>query len=311
MPQLQPQQQQGFSLPEIMISLSLGLILLAVSAQVLISSVKMNRIAQQQLDMQYTAQVVKNNLTSDLHRAGFYTAFLNQNDIGGTASHTPFQPHCKGGDEHFAHMLFPKIYGVNGGTGDFVCLEKHIAGSDVLMIKFLQQVAEVDTRSTAQHQLYLRANLENAKLFKAKDRSNIRNQLNSNESNREILFQVHSRMYYVRDTGRSCNKQAIAGLYREYSNHHSQMMAEEIASGIEQLQFQYWINDSKKHAHEIALHEWPKVSAVSVDLLLVSECEEVVNHAPRRFELADISVTEESPVRKQRAHFRFDIALRN
>ncbi len=302
---------KGISLLEIMISLSLGLVLLLVSAQVLIGAVKLNRIAQQQLDMQYTAQVIKNNLTTDLHRAGFYSAFLNPHDIGGTASHQTFQPQCKGGDERFAHMLFPKLYGVNGGTGDFLCLEKQLVSSDVLMIKFLQQVAQVDTRSSAQHQLYLRANLEQAKLFKAKDKDNSRNHLNSSASNKENLFQVHSRIYYVRDTGRSCDGVPITALYREYSNHDSYMMAEEIASGVEQLQFQYWITDQKKHAHEIALHDWAKVDAVSVDLLLMSECEEAMNHAPRLFELADVRFLEASPVRKQRAHFQFDIALRN
>ena len=132
--------QKGFSLPELMVCLALGIMLLTVCAQSMIHSVRLNRIAHQQMEMQYSAQVVRNILSRDIQNAGHYLWFLKQHTIAGTAKAEVFKQECKGGDESFAHALSPKVFGLNTTKGNFACLEKYIPGSDVLILKLLQNV---------------------------------------------------------------------------------------------------------------------------------------------------------------------------
>jgi hypothetical protein len=89
------------------------------------------------------------------------------------------------------------------------------------------------------------------------------------------------------------------------------MKAEEIVSGVEQMQFLYALNGELKNASELSIDEWGKISAVSVSVLFRSDCYENIFSTSKSFILADFEYVPTIKNIYQRQKYNFDISLRN
>lgn len=299
---------QGFTLIEIMIAMTLGSVLLFVSGQIMIHAAKTNRLAQQQNLIQESATVAKFFLERDIHRAGYYGGLKEGDSISGSGKVNAFEKICEGGDEDFALMLFPKIFSLNNARKEYRCLENYVANTDILTLRYLLPIKEIDNNSNKRHKLYMRVSANQGRVFKAKDEKHYSNQ--SIEKSAD-LFEVKTYIYYVRKTGRKCNGEESSGLYREYNNNKGFMEAEEIVSGVEQIQYRFLVNGDLKNADQIADDEWSLVEMVSVSLLLRADCAENFPSNGKAFLLQDFEFHLNTKKSFLRQTFHFDIALRN
>lgn len=299
---------KGFTLIEIMIAMFLGSALLLISAQVLIHAAKTNRIAQQQAIMQEAASLAKYFLERDIHRSGYYGGLKPNDTMGGTENVQSFIKKCEVADENFAAMLFPKIFALNNTRKDYACIENYVADSDVLVLRYLLPAKQVATESNKHQKLYIRISALGGLLFKAINKDHYANNFSDTIGD---LFEVKSYIYYLRDTGRECDGDSIMGLYREYNNGKGLMEAEEIISGLEQIQYRFLVNNQLKNAEQVLDEEWQEVDAVSVSILLRAECSESLVAQAQSFLLQDFNFVPIGDKSFIRQVFHFDIVLRN
>ncbi len=301
---------KGFSLLELMIAMSLSIIFLLLSSGALIQSARTNRIAQEQSYLQDGAYIAKNFLEQDLRRAGYFAGLTSVEEISGSSKIVPFDNKCEKGNDQFARQLFPKLFGLNNLAKDFFCLENHYLNSDILAMHYLFPVDSIDGSASKKNMLYMRAGTSQGKLFKARDQANSSNKITDEISG---LYELHARIYYIRDTGRRCDGQIVSALFREYNNSNGFMEAEEIVSGVEQLQIQYSIDGSLLNADEInSEHDWKQVDALSIWILMRSDCFENTHHKSKPFLMGDMYFDEKENGRNRLSQlYKFDISLRN
>lgn len=299
---------KGFTLIELMIAMFLGSTLLLISGQVLIHAAKTNRIAQQQGLLQESAVLAKYFLETDIRRSGYYGGLQQDGNIAGTEKVQSFIKACEGGDEKFAMMLFPSLFALNNTRGNYACLENYVVNSDVLVLRYLLPVKQVETESSKRHKLYMRVSTLGALLFKAMNKDHYSNKFPDNTGD---LFEVKTYIYYLRNTERECDGEVITGLFREYNNNKGYMEAEEIVSGIEQMQFRFFVNDQLKNADQVLDDEWQNIDAISVSILLRAECSEHMLGNKNAFQLQDFEYVPASNASFLRQIFHFDITLRN
>jgi len=89
------------------------------------------------------------------------------------------------------------------------------------------------------------------------------------------------------------------------------MEAEEIISGIEQMQLRFLLNDQLLNADEVSNEEWRDVRAVSFSLLLRADCSESFPYKDTPFYLQDFVYQPETNKAFIRQIYNFEIALRN
>jgi len=299
---------EGFSLIEILIAMTLGSVLLFVSGQIMIHAAKTNRLTQQQKIIQESATVAKFFLERDIHRAGYYGGLKEGDPILGSGKVKTFKKNCEGGDEDFALMLFPKIFSLNNSLKEYHCLENYVANTDILTLRYALPIKKIDNNSNKRHKLYMKVSANEGRVFKAKDQKHYSNQ--SIEVSAD-LFEIKTYIYYLRKTGRSCSGEESSGLYREYNNNKGFMEAEEIVSGVEQIQYRFFVNGALKNADQISDDEWSLVELVSVSLLLRADCAENFPSNGKTFLLQDFEFHPDSKKSFLRQTFHFDIALRN
>ena len=290
--------------------MSLSIVFLLLSSSALIESARTNRIAQEQSYLQEGAYIAKSFIEQDLRRAGYFAGLTSVEEISGTAKIVPFDKKCDKGSNQFVRQLFPKIFGLNNFAKDFFCLENHLSGSDILSMHYIVPRDTINNSASKKNMLYMRIGATQGKLFSARDQANSGNQIIDEISG---LYELHARIYYIRDTGRRCDGQIIPALFREYNNANGFMEAEEIVSGLEQLQIQYSVNGELLNADEISdAYDWEQVDAISIWLLMRSDCFEITKHKSKRFFLGDIYFDEtESGGNTFRQLYKFDISLRN
>jgi prepilin-type N-terminal cleavage/methylation domain-containing protein len=301
---------KGFSLLELVIAMALGAIFLLLSSSALIQSAKTNRIAQEHSYLQEGAFFAKEFLEQDLRRAGYYAGLKSAQEITGSSKIVPFDKTCAKASDQFVRQVFPKIFGLNNFAKDFLCVEKHYLNSDILSMHYLRPTEAVNSAANKNDMFYMRVSTTQGKFFKARDQANSGNQI-IDEHNE--LYELVALIYYVRDTGRRCDSAVIPGLYREYNNASGFMEAEEIVSGVEQLQIQYSINGMLFNADEITgEQQWQSVDAVSIWLLMRSDCFEFSDPQDRQFQMGDIYFDERFNNKNYlRQLYKFDISLRN
>lgn len=277
--------EKGFTLVEIMVAMFLASVLLIMSTQVLIEISKSNRQAHQSLLMQEAGNLARQMLERDIRRAGFFAGLTQTSGIGGSAALENFTPECFKDDERFARMLFPALMAFDGLPDKFSCLASVLPEGDVLVLRYLQAVPSVSTNTKDANKLYMKISLNEGKLFKAKDKDYYKNNLVSDNKG---LYEVITYIYHLRETTRQCDGKPVLALFREYNNSDGYMNAEEVVSGIVQMQFQFLHEGLFKNARELEIEDWSNVESIAVDLLLVSECMEAHNSEAREIPLGDL-----------------------
>jgi len=299
---------KGFTLIELLIAIFLSAILFSISAGVIINSTQLNRLAQQQMRMEDSANVAKYFIERDIRRSGYYSTLNDKSLLKGTLAIKNFSKECHSDDEKFPLMLYPFVFGLNNSAKGYHCISDYVADSDVLTLRYIRPVTEVKTNKTARHKVYMRLSSNQVRMFKAKDSNYYKNTI----AGVSELFEVKAHIYYLRKTNRKCDGQDVFGLYREYNTDQGFMKAEEIVSGVEQLQIRYLVNDSLVNADVLTSgDDWKLVQGISVTLLLRSHCKEGSAKTKPSFQLEDMVFTPKYNLGFQRQIYQFYVGLRN
>lgn len=278
--------QLGVSLIELMIAVVVALILLAGLFQVYLST-KQSYNAQEQLArMQEGGRFALDLITRDLRRSGFWGGNVDLTTITGTSPGPVDADHiCAKNNNRWGRMVEWRVSGLNQNMapGGYDCATDHIAGTDILTVRYADAETIADADVAADNGLYLRTTIFRSRVMTGALKDAADNEIPP--ENPAItpthLLPVNRRLvshaYYVGDTGRTCpGGQQILALHRITLDPASGLpIPEELATGVEQFQVRYLVNGAEYvDAQNVDSNDWPNVEAVRVWLLMRGECPE-------------------------------------
>lgn len=305
---------RGFTLIELLISLLVGGVLIMASLSVVSSMGRVNTKLFLQSQMQVNARFAKMFISHDLHKAGFYGGLDSDSKIDGSVSLKNNPTTCPVKRNELLRTFFPRVSGWNDTNEGVRCVDnKSYLRGDILVSHFSVPILNISRSKRNKKKLYLSVSNLDGKVFEARDRLANINQFNRNNVNH---FEIGASVIYIKNSGRKCEGKHIPALFREQVNSKGVPVAEEIVTGVEHLQFQYWIGNRLLNADEIDLEsDWQSVSAVQVWMLMRSECPlvELINDGiDKTYFLGDVQVKDSSLGEGYiRSLYRFDVALRN
>ena len=283
--------QRGFSLIELMITVVVSLLLLGGLIQVYLST-KQSYNAQEQLArMQESGRFGMDLITGDLRRAGYWGGNVDVSTI--TGSPGPVVPaHACGASNNWGRMIRWRVSGLNNTNAGYGCATGYVGGTDILTIRYSGPEPLAPAAMLNASGLYLRSTLFLGRVMTgATSGLNLLPPLDPTTPP-HLLATVRplvSNAYFVGDSPRTCNGQAVPSLYRVSLDPATGLPGapEEIASGIEQMQVRYLLNDAYVDADAVA--DFADVRAVRVWLLARGECPEAGLNNANVYDMGDVS----------------------
>lgn len=227
--------QRGLTLIEIMIALAIGSILVAAAGKILISS-KRNVEAQLSLQhIQESARYALDLIGRDLRRAGYF-AGLHVASIEGTSAPLEADGKCPLSDA-WGRMLARPVFGLNDSNAGYDCIpDSDYLRGDIVVMRYADPTAV--TGALFDKQLYLRSNASTGALFTG-SRSD-ENQI----AGPAVVNKIVAHAYYIRPSTTLCpDGSSPPALWRESLDANGRPVAEELMTGVEQLQLQYGVAD--------------------------------------------------------------------
>jgi hypothetical protein len=152
----------------------------------------------------------------------------------------------------------------------------------------------IETGALSANQFYLRSSLFEGKIFAGASEAQPDNVvLDQPQSVRELI--AHA--YFVGDSGRTCNGQAVPSLFRVRLDANSQPIVDELLPGVENFQVQYGIGGQYVDANAVA--NWDQVITARFWLLIRSECSESGFADGRTYTLGNQIITPADGFRRQ------------
>jgi hypothetical protein len=298
--------ETGLTLVELMVSIVVGLLLIAGVIQVYLSS-KQSYNAQVQLArMQETGRFATDLITRDLRRAGYWGGNADLSTFVGNPG--PAVPaHACGSDNSWARMIERRVSGRNGTNAGYNCAIDYRAGTDILTVRYAgpERLAAAALQPNG---LYLSSTIVlgwvlTGALAADGDNAAPAEITGGPEHLRPVLRAINSHAYYIAtptDARSSCRGQPIPELRRARLNPASgQLINETIASGVEQLQVQYLLGNQYVNADAIADADWRDVAAVRVWLLVRGDCPEPGLGNTNQYVMGDVTITAADDFRRQ------------
>lgn len=267
---------RGFSLVETLISMLLSMILLGGLLEIYLHS-KQGYVLQKNMnELQEHGRYGLNLITEDLRRAGFANGNAGIEAIGGTSPPVTPATTCSITDNSWGRMIKQSIFGLNdtnvpyNPAGHCISDAKY-NGGDILVVRYASPVAATEMNlSVNANRLYLRTSLFQGRLFKGQDQAS-----NTITTVPQRASEIYAYAYYIGQSSRLCAGAAIPALFREKLDANGRPEPEEVARGIERLQFQYGVGNNgsvTQYFDADNVTDWEKVITVRVWLLARSSC---------------------------------------
>ena len=228
--------QRGLTLIEILIALVIGSVLIAGAGKIFISS---KRSLEAQLNLQQiqeNARYALDLICRDLRRAGYFGGLNSITAIKGTSA--PLEPdgECPTSNA-WGRMLARPAFGLDDTNAGYECIpDSDYLRGDIVVMRYANPLAERGALSDKQ--LYLRSNTSTGVLFTGSESGS--NQITEPAMEQKII----SRAYYIRPSTTICpDGSNPPALWRESLDANGRPVAEELVTGIEQLQLQYGVVD--------------------------------------------------------------------
>jgi len=272
----------GYSLIELMIALTLGLILAASIVQAVLAAGQHYRVSQTLARIMEGGHFALDLIASDIRRAGYWGLFTASSGegtglgVGGTLSTVEPNPRCELNVASWAKMIDRPLLGFNDSAVDYDCISgsDYLRG-DILLSRHVTSLPigiagkAVAGRQYRDGGIYLRGGMSEAKLFRGRDKLADRNELDVFTA-LDYPLKIHA--YYVGLTNRRCRGERIPALFRKKLTATGKRRREELVEGIENIQFQYLIDGQYVDASQAI--NWSSVSAVKVWVLSRAICPE-------------------------------------
>ncbi|WNC67629.1 PilW family protein [Thalassotalea nanhaiensis] len=295
----------GFTLVEVMISLTLGLFLLTMSMQSLLTMNKSFVTIKSSSRMQETARFTFALLENDLKQSRYWARSLGFASFSGSAALTNINStNCLEDGTTWGRQLQQPIFALNNSAVTYACVnnDNYLHG-DILTIRYAdnQLLTNYDDE-----QIYLRSLGSKHRLFVGKDRNlAINNDLSSPLSQ---LIIAHS--FFVADSGRTCKGELIPALFWQ-TLVNGRPQKEELLAGVEQFQLQFAVDIDVDGQPDTYLNPdqitgWQNVHSVKVDLLVRSDCPDTAHLDNKSYQLADVSYQVNDHFYRQQYQYTFN-----
>lgn len=286
--------QAGFTLIELMVSITLGLGILAGLVGVLSANSYNARSNERTSDLVTNGRFALNLLKQELRQAGFrgYTWADPSTPLAlGTLTNECLQTGATAGS--FVSNLRQGIWGANN-TNPFssTCIpETSFAdGNDVFVIR---RVEAIPTTPSKANTLYFLSSYAQGQMFRGTTAPTFIN-------NPEPLasFEVKAYVYYISPFTVSGETTQIPALWRVALDDSARMQPELVASGIEHMHIQYGVHNLNTQttqyldtlsgtSHDSGLTDWDSVNSVRIWLLARSETIEAGYTNKNIYEMGD------------------------
>ena len=271
-----PLRQAGFTLIEMMISITIGLGILAGLVGVLASSSNNSRSNDRTSELMTNGRYALNSMKQELREAGFlgYT-YAKPNATAGIAV-TGCVPDAEVGATvaSFVSNVAQGIWGFNNNdpfSGSCIPIASYAAGNDVIVVRRLDPIPTVPDPAKP-NEVYFRSSYERGQIFQGVA-------LPVLAGSPLATFRLKVYVYYISPfTVAATETPLIPALYRVSLDSTGAMVRELVASGIERMQVQYGEKhgiDDTQYRDTIAGDSsnpadpgsWSKVNSVRIWLL--------------------------------------------
>lgn len=281
-------QTHGVTLVELMVAIVISSILVLGIAEIF----KINKRSSQAQDdsarMQESGRFAFNMLMQDIRRAGYYGGNADTPNITGTSGIIADTNTCPN-DNTWGRMLQRRIIGMNDDNTGYTCITNYNAtsSSDILVTRYTDgsniDDATMDLAAN-DNAFFIRSSMFEGRLFIGDQRANATNSVAETPNS---VKQLSASAFYIGTTGRNCrfndaanNPIPVTALYRETLAATGLPIQEEVASGIEQFQVQYGVDNNTDgsvnqyfDADDIdGTPDWSEVVTIRFWILAKAEC---------------------------------------
>ncbi len=315
----------GISLIELIVALAISSILAIGIINMYSASKKSYLVQNDASKLQESGRYVFNMLMNDLRRTGYYGYNAGIDSIAGTEAPIPAtNTNTCPNDATWALMLDRRIMGLNDPATPYACITTDYSNGDVLSMHY------VDGRNETvldPDRYYLRSSFKKGKVFIGSKSADNLNKIT--DGTPETIGQLRAYAYYVGDSGRVCKFQdannkniPISALYRETLNKQGLPERQEVASGIENIQFRYGVDsngdksvnryyDAQEINNDTTPPHWKQVASVRFWILARADCPDsnAKYKNQNTYTMGDKSITKNDRFKRQL--FTSTVALRN
>lgn len=302
--ELYKRSQQGFSLVELMVTSTIGLLLLAAVSGLFLSSNYSAKETATRSGIYENGRYALSTLNDELRAAGFWGG-THAIDIAQSGGLDPIVVDCS--DAAAGYNYNESLWALTPTTANVLgCITNAVVGSDVLVVKHVAQTPTV-VADILPARTYLMSNTTKGILFDGADPAPSTGD-GGNVPSGQAWEYINS-IYYVAN-----NDDGIPTLYRKrlYGNVWGSL--EEVALGVERLHVQFGVDTSGDGVADSfrdgANAEWDSVVSAHVYLLVRSENENPSYEDNKTYKMGDVTV---SPIGDHYHRLVFDtsVNLRN
>jgi type IV pilus assembly protein PilW len=286
----------GFSIIELMVALTIGLIIVAAMLQNLSVASGTNRTNARVAEFQGNGRFATDFLRREIQHAGFAgLSWTHLTQLGTTAT-TDYG--CGAG---FAANITQSIWGANDTNDafDFAnCIpDANYARGDILVLRRADLDAIPTTATLSATNLYFRSEYLQGSVFLGPTRP-------ASLQSPVADYLLHTDVYYISKwTNSSTESPQIPALYRMTLGSGPLMTKQLIASNVENMQVQYGVNTTAGtrfyNAGDVPASEWTSVVAVRLWLLARSTDAEPGYSNTSTYAMGDQTVTAADGYRRQ------------
>ncbi|TKB44251.1 PilW family protein [Thalassotalea mangrovi] len=285
-----PQRALGASLVEVMVSLTIGLFLIALIINSLLSLNRSFIYAEEMARVQESLRFARHQLIEPIQKAQYWQQLQPLITYSGSITANQSQTEqCVSGETSWAYQVAHPVFGLNNERADYQCVSaSSFLQSDVLTLRFLHELL---TNENPSHP-FIRFTNNQSTVFAGRDQQFAINQLSGTMTQ---MRAVMSEAFYIGKTSRRCNGKVIPALYRKYLV-DGLPKTEELVSGVERLELLFSVSSSSDNTTEQVVDasqvsDWQQVRAIHVYLVARSECELPGPATSRTFSLANTQLS--------------------
>jgi len=297
-------QSYGFSLVELMVAMTIGVIIMGGAVSMNQTTSKVQKINEAQMDMVADARFAIEMISYDLRHAGSWGGTnknglieCRSNDAGCATVPTVAAQDCASGLEPvWAYNLDLPVFATDGASPtpyQATCIpadEKYLAGTDILEVRYADANLPL---ALDDDKAYVRSNFINGRVFVG---ATVPTLSAYDTSALTQNHELHAYAYYVSDFTDK-DGDGIPSLRRVSLTNGPSLQNQLLLSGVTDLQVQFGIDldddqiiDSYVNPDAIAAADWENVYAAKIWLLMRSDKKQAVIQA-KTYSLAGTNVT--------------------
>ncbi len=314
-PILSHPRQRGFTLVELLVTITLGLLVIAGIGQIYSAAKHSYDIQSSLARLQDTGRYAVDAITQDVRRAGYW-GLTNMRAAAPNGAVAP-NGTCATGDTTWGSMVTEGIFGFNDGNG-YACITNRLANSgDILAVRYADPnpaTATAAAIAAAPQRLYIRT-------APAPIQTNLAQ--GNPAGGAAAIFSDHAviaHAYYVRNFSGSIScAGSVPELVQVSLDGNGQPARQGLVLGVERLQFQFGIDINgdrsvnqyvNANAVAVAVGNWNNVVSVRFWILVRDECPEAGYVNNNTYVMGDVPNFQPND-NYRRQLFTSTVALRN